>query len=137
MKNEDLPTLGRPTIPAFKLLPGLPNKAFFSVTGGLFGAIYAIDEVRRFRVDLGTQNEEMWTWITEERESDRYWRERPTKLPNLSKFIGPARDHPTARPRVPHDDLKNALYELLFSGMDSFALCDIEWLGSAVHNNNL
>jgi hypothetical protein len=25
-------------------------------------------------------------------ESDRYWRERPIKLPNLSKFIGTARD---------------------------------------------
>jgi hypothetical protein len=26
-------------------------------------------------------------------ESDRYWRERPIRLPNLSKLIGPARDH--------------------------------------------
>lgn len=28
LKNEDLPTFGKPTIPIFKLFPGLPNNGF-------------------------------------------------------------------------------------------------------------
>lgn len=43
-KKVDLPTLAKPTIPDFKLLPGLPSKIGFSTGPFFFGAILAKDE---------------------------------------------------------------------------------------------
>lgn len=50
LKKEDLPTLGSPTMPTFRLLPGLPSTARFSGTGGFFGGILAIGDEPKFLV---------------------------------------------------------------------------------------
>lgn len=51
-KKVDLPTLAKPTIPDFKLLPGLPSKIGFSATPFFFGGMINVEcvVVKIFRV---------------------------------------------------------------------------------------
>jgi hypothetical protein len=61
LKNDDLPTLGKPTIPILRLLEGRPSRAFFSATGAFLGGIFGlfldvggeVEKVRDGRVGFG------------------------------------------------------------------------------------
>lgn len=54
LNNDDFPTLGRPTIPIFKLFEGRPNLGLFSTGAPFFGGIFFLasrgEEEEKYRV---------------------------------------------------------------------------------------
>jgi hypothetical protein len=82
LKNSDFPTFGNPTIPIFKLFPGLPSKTLSFSTVFLGGILVDFDERKAFWIQRLTKRRSVLSLKNFIPRRNRYYRVFKNTLAN-------------------------------------------------------